>query len=745
LSTNGENQKAVDAVYCDAYLDGKPIYLIVDTGSTGSLISKVFLDKIGRTIDTPSTVNMVDVNGGKKRSLGKVKQLPINIKGTIIPVDVDVSESASYSVIVGNDWLTKTKGIIDFNHRILELNYNNRKIRCGISCWEKPKYDEMGIPTGLENAPIQDKEILDEEIEENDASEDQQYCVLLGDTSTKPLMEMDETTITIGDRKEPITYIQELKQLNHPMINDKSRSRDWKGPNAVCWCDHVLDTETDICKVCQQKVKDLELVQMLNQEYEEKLPKEPPDLTKDQGDQLQKLLEEYDDVIAREGMLSGRTNLVTHSITTDNSLPIKQRPYRLSPAEHDFVGQELENMMEQGIIQPSSSPWASPIVLVKKKNGKMRFCVDYRKLNKVTKRDAYPLPRIDEILDSLGKAKWFTSLDLASGYWQVEMNEQDKEKTAFVTKQGIFEFNVMPFGLTNAPATFQRLMDRVFYDIKDKYVLVYLDDINIYSSTFEEHMQHLKEVLERFRRANLKLNLDKCHFCKREISFLGHLVNEEGIKPDPTKVDKVKNFPIPTNTTELRGFIGLASYYRRFVQDFATIVEPMNRLLRKDIPFIWNEACGKAFEFLKEKLTTAPILIYPDFSKPFILHTDASYQGLGAVLAQEDAEGHEHVVAYASRSLVGAEYNYAATEIECLASVWAMKYFRPYIYMGEFTLVTDHSALQWMMNNPTPSKRMTRWILTISDYPFKVCFRKGKKHQNADALSRLSQPNNQQQ
>jgi hypothetical protein len=239
----------------------------------------------------------------------------------------------------------------------------------------------------------------------------------------------------------------------------------------------------------------------------------------------------------------------------------------------------------------------------------------------------------------------------------------------------------------------------------------------------------------------LKLNLDKCHFCKKEISFLGHLVSEEGIKPDPAKVDKVENFSVPINTTELRGFIGLASYYRRFVQDFATIVEPMNRLLRKDIPFIWNEACEKAFEFLKEKLITTPILIYPDFSKPFILHTDASYQGLGAVLAQEDDKGHEHVIAYASRSLVGAEYNYAPTEIECLASVWAMKYFRPYIYMGEFTLVTDHSALQWMLNNPTPSKRMTRWILTISDYPFKVQFRKGKKHQNADALSRLPNKN----
>src|SRR5271155_2956486 len=252
----------------------------------------------------------------------------------------------------------------------------------------------------------------------------------------------------------------------------------------------------------------------------------------------------------------------------------------------------------------------------------------------------------------------------------------------------------MPFGLTNASATFQRLMDHLFYDIKDKYILVYLDDINIFSTTFEEHLEHLKEILERFRQANLKLNMEKCHFCQKELIFLRHTISAEGILPDLTKVDKVKNFAVPINLTELRGFIGLASYYRRFIQDFSTIVEPMNRLLRKDTPYIWNENCQKAFNTLKEKLTTAPILIYPDFTKPFLLYTNASYQGLGAVLSQLDDEGHEHIIVYASHSLVGAEYNYAAIEIECLASIWAMKYFRPYIYLIEFTLITNHLALQ---------------------------------------------------
>jgi hypothetical protein len=709
----------------------------VDTGSTGSLISKVFLDKIGRKIEESSTIKMVDVNGGKRQSLGKIRNLSINVKGTTIPIDVEVSEAADYTVIVGNDWLTKTNGIIDFSHGIMTLTYQDRRIRCGITCWEKPKYDEHGSPIGMEEKPKADDELSELEYEETNETEEQRYCAIIGNSDEKPLVEGNETTITIGSRNEPIEYIQELKELNQPITASKPIQRGWKGPKTICGCDNYLENENDTCGICQQKFEDNELIQYLNEEYEDSTDDVPPDLTPEQQQRLYQLLEEYQDIIANEDDPPGRTDLVTHNIITEEVLPIKQRPYRLSPGEHEFVGKEIDHMLDQGIIRPSTGPWSSPIVLVKKKNGKMRFCVDYRKLNKVTKRDAYPLPRIDEILDSLGNAKWFTSLDLASGYWQVEMNERDKEKTAFITRQGTFEFNVMPFGLTNAPATFQRLMDRVFYDIKDKYVLVYLDDINIYSTTFEEHLEHLQEVLGRFRQANLKLNLEKCHFCKKELAFLGHIINGEGIRPDPAKVDKVKNFPVPTNTTELRGFIGLASYYRRFIKDFASIVEPMNRLLRKDVPYIWNQDCQKGFEILKEKLTTAPILIYPDFSKPFILHTDASYQGLGAVLAQQDDEGNEHVIAYASRSLVGAEYNYATTEIECLASVWAMKYFRPYIYLTEFTLVTDHSALQWMLNNPTPSKRMTRWILTITDYPFKVQFRKGKKHLNADALSRI--------
>ena len=271
--------------------------------------------------------------------------------------------------------------------------------------------------------------------------------------------------------------------------------------------------------------------------------------------------------------------------------------------------------------------------MVKKKNGETRFCVDYRKLNQITKRDNYPLPRIDELLDDFGKAKWFSTLDLKSGYWQVEMDPADQAKTAFITRHGTYEYLVMPFGLTNAPATFQRLMNTVFANELHKFIAIYLDDLNIYSSSFEEHPQHLQHVFNLLRKAGLKLNTKKCFFGQQQLQFLGHIISENGIQPDNDKVDKVKNFPRPKNVSELRGFIGLASYYRRFIKDFATIAAPLHKLLKKDTLYQWNPACQEAFATLKHKLISAPILIYPDFEKEFILFTDASYSGLGTVLA----------------------------------------------------------------------------------------------------------------
>jgi hypothetical protein len=393
-------------------------------------------------------------------------------------------------------------------------------------------------------------------------------------------------------------------------------------------------------------------------------------------------------------------------------------------------------MMKHKLIRPSNSPWTSPVVLVKKKNGKLRFCVDYRKLNNVTKKDAYPLPRIDEMLNTLAGSHWFSTLDLASGYWQVAMHPRDKEKTAFVTRYGTYEFNVMPFGLCNAPATFQRLMDRVYEGIAWKFVVVYLDDTIVYSRTFDDHLKHLNEVFRRIKQAGLRLNIEKCNFWMQRLPFLGHIIAPSGIAPDPTKIEAVQKIQPPQNITQLRSFLGLAGYYRQFIQNFSAVAKPLNRLLQKDEPYRWTHIQQEAFNELKDRLTAAPILAYPNFRKTFILATDASYYGFGATLSQLDQNHKEHPIAYASKSLRKEEVNYGATELECAAVVWAIEHFHKYLGATKFILVTDHSALKWL-RTAEPKGRIGRWILKLQPYNFEIFHKPGRIHSNVDALSRL--------
>ncbi|MDA8031805.1 MAG: RNA-directed DNA polymerase, partial [Alphaproteobacteria bacterium] len=341
-------------------------------------------------------------------------------------------------------------------------------------------------------------------------------------------------------------------------------------------------------------------------------------LTTEQREVLYAFLESYADIFASSPDDFGRNAQVQHQINTGDARPIRQRIRRIPPARRQEVSQLLQDMRCKGIIQPSTSPWASPIVLVQKKDGSIRFCVDYRELNSVTRKDAYPLPRIDDMLDTLAGAKWFSTLDLLSGYWQVEMDEADKPKTAFCTPEGLFEFNVMPFGLCNAPATFQRLMDSVLAGLQWSSCLVYLDDIIVMDKTFEDHLRNLAEVFDCLRSANLKLKPTKCAFACKEVAFLGHIVSDQGVATNPALTEKVSNWPEPQSVREVQQFLGLASYYRRFVQDYAQIAKPLHRLTEKSCSFRWSAECASAFQELRQRLVSAPILAFPDFNQPFI-------------------------------------------------------------------------------------------------------------------------------
>ena len=380
-------------------------------------------------------------------------------------------------------------------------------------------------------------------------------------------------------------------------------------------------------------------------------------LSEHENDQLSKLLRKHQQVFSTSKTDLGKTNLVKHKINTGNAAPIKQAPRRQPIERRSIEREEIENMLERNIIEPSSSPWASPVVLIKKKSGDWRFCIDYRRINALTVTDAYPIPNINDSLDSLSGANYFCTMDLCSGYWQVEMDEEDKLKTAFSSRTGLYHFNTMPFGLVNAPATFERLMETVLRGLQWEECLVYIDDIICFGTTVEMCLTRLEHIFDRLQNAGLKLRSDKCHFFQKEVLFLGHIVSNNGISTDPSKIDAVKEWPTPVNTKQVRGFLGLAGYYRRFVRQFSEIAGPLHKLTEKSTTFKWTPECQTAFDELKDKLTSSPILSYPQAEGQYILDTDASDKALGAVLSQMQ-DGKEKVIAYMSTSLSRAEQRY---------------------------------------------------------------------------------------
>lgn len=455
--------------------------------------------------------------------------------------------------------------------------------------------------------------------------------------------------------------------------------------------------------------------------------------------EVRKLITEYSDVFAMDNNQMGRTNVVKHLINTGSTRPIRQHPRRLPIAKREEAEEIIKDMHDHGIIEPSDSPWSSPVVLVKKKDGSTRFCVDYRHLNEVTKKDCYPIPRIDDTLDTLSGSKWFSTLDLKSGYWQVEMDPKDKEKTAFTIGTGLWQFTVMPFGLCNAPATFERLMETILRGLSWKTCLVYLDDVIVFGRTFTEHLGNLRNVLERLRVANLKLSPKKCHIFKKEVKYLGHVVSEAGVSADPEKIQAVREWPTPQDKHQVRSFLGLCTYYRKFVLGFANIAKPLTKLTEEGKNFEWDLECEEAFAQLKHALTSAPILSYPQTKGRFILDTDASNMAIGGILSQVQ-DGKEKVIGYFSKVLSKPERNYCVTRRELLAAVKSMEHFYKYLYGREFLLRTDHAALKWLLQFKNPEGQVARWIERLQEYNFTVEHRAGKLHSNADAMSRRPCP-----
>lgn len=458
-------------------------------------------------------------------------------------------------------------------------------------------------------------------------------------------------------------------------------------------------------------------------------------LTSEQRQVLANLLVEYEDIFEPGG---DATPYAEHIIDTSDNPPIAVPPYRLTPAKKEVMRAELDKMLADDIVEECESAWGSPALLVPKANGKVRFCVDYRKLNAVTKTDVYPMPLIDELVQSTKKHCFMSTLDMRSGFWQVSVREQDRDKTAFLTPFGSFRFKRMPFGLKNAPSTFQRLIDRLRAgaSLKDVTLLAYQDDLLLISDgSFEKHVSDLRAVFERLRLFKLRANREKCVFARDKVKYLGHVITQDGVSADEDKVRAVLDMKAPSTLRHLRTFLQTCSWFRKFVPSFSAVAEPLTRLLKKNQPWSWGSDQARAFQELKTRLSSAPILVQADYSKPFVLRTDASSYAIGAVLLQGEGKD-ERPIEYASRLLIPAERNYSTTEREALAVVWAVERFRGYIEGHEVIIGSDHQPLKWLLTLKSPSGRLVRWALKLQCFNIQFQYTPGKANVIADTLSR---------
>ena len=715
---NGQKKRAT---YIHATVDGQEHNCLLDTGSEVSLLpaSLVRSERIQPTTRTLRAANGTEIGVlGEATVSFQTRYFSSTVTGLVSDHIVEV--------MLGIDWLSANKAIWNFQSATIRLGGRNHQLQLRRGEWNWCRrvvlQEDVEIPARSQ-LDVNGKVLF----RGRPSSEDNLHWGTRPAVISKGLYVA--RTLTAGDRftnlpvrvmnvqcqpvaikagtvisdLEPLTVIGSSVQVNCPSL--ESRSTEAGGENGVP-------------RFVEDLVDDVD-------------PATPESTVSN----LKELLVRHAKSFSQSENDLGRTNAIAHHIDTDSAKPIRQQLRRYPPAHVEAISNHVDSMLAQGIIQPASSPWASNVVLVRKKDSSYRCCIDYRQLNAVTKRDAYPLPRIDACLDSMSEARWFSTFDLRSSYHQVPVAEEDTDKTAFICPRGMYKFKMMPFGLCNAGATFQRLMDVILSGLHPDVCLVYLDDIIVHSKTTEQHLERLEAVFTRLSEAGLKLKPEKCRFFQRSVSFLGHVISYEGIATDPEKTRAVAEWPPPSSVKELRAFVGLASYYRRFVRDFAKIAAPLHVIMKKNQRFHWNDEAQKAFDELKLALTSPPILAMPNDLGEFVLDTDASDRAIGAVLSQRQ-NGVERVVAYASRALDRREQNYCVTRKELLAVVHFLRHFKQYLLGREFKVRTDHAALTWLRHTPDPVGQQARWLEQMEEYDFVVEHRAGRSHSNADGLSR---------
>ena len=713
-----------EGLFVEAEIHGKMIPLLVDTGASATILSEKVVKSLNPDVKiSPVNINLVTATGDKQPFLGECEVLlklgDLQFKQKVLIADIHNDG------ILGTDFYSENLVSICFATKCLQIKNIN------VPCFQYTSVQECSRVTLAKDEillPNTEKIVQGHLIDPWSRGSDG-----VVEPSKSFCNRYSGSVLVARVLVEPRSGVVPLRILN---LSDESLTlRDHTVIATVETLSEVKSCTRSVNRiVCKEDLDNQEMPSHLVDLFE----KSKVGLDVESVSQLKRLLISEQDTFSKNSTDIGITDLVEHKIDTGNAKPIKQAPRRIPLAKLESARQEIKDMEEKNVIEPSDSPWCSPVVLVTKKDQSIRFCLDFRKLNDVTVKDSHPLPRIDDTIDCLSGSKWFSTLDLKSGYWQIRIAKEDRPKTAFsIPGGGLWQFVSLAFGLTNAGGTFERMMEKILSSLTFKICLVYLDDIIVFSRSFSDHIDNLRLVIEKLREAGLKLNPKKCVLFKKEVKFLGHVVSENGVATDPEKTKSVSEWPIPKSVKQIRSFLGLCSYYRKFVFNFSDIARPLHKLTENKVPFVWTNDCQVAFEKLKAALTSSEILAYPssDLKNPFILDADASNDGLGGVLSQVQ-DGKERVISFYSKTFLKAERNYCVTRRELLAVVSSIKHFHHYLYGRSFKVRSDHGALRWLLNFKNPEAQLARWFEILGSYDFVIEHRAGLKHGNADGLSR---------
>lgn len=685
---------------------------MIDTGASLSLLSECLWENVGKPALQASSKSLIAANSTPIDVMGTVC-LPVRMSDICVDQEFLVVKDLSFDCILGKDFLSANTCKIDFESRSLRIaseaipffsQYPDTVTPvCAVADVILPPFSETIVRGyGQDRLRAASCFLVTKQATLNPRLTGKTLVAscLVASTEHMPICVMNVSNEPIRVKKDEVLAKVETVQEAEDELEDTTEA------------------------VADDTVRWSELFPL-------------PNLTEDQRTRVYNILKTHRHVFAMNRDELGKTSRIEHEINTGNLPPTKVAYRRIPSVYRAEIDDQLQWLLKKNIVRPSNSPWSAPIVMAKKKDNSLRMCIDYRKLNEKTIKDSFPLPHISEILDSLSECTQFSTIDLSSGYLQVPLKEDDCKKTAFVTHRGLYEYTRLPFGVCNGPATFSRLMSSVLEGMIGHRCLVYLDDIIVFSRNFQQHLDHLQSVLGRLSEAGLTVKPTKCHLFQKEVTFLGHVVSESGVHVDETKVDIIKEWPTPQQKAELRTFLGLAGYYRRFVQNYAKIAAPLTKLTGKE-PFRWSTEAQTAFDTLKKHLTEAPILAFPNCrpdAPTFVLDTDASDSAIGGVLSQE-IDGVERVIAFASRSLSKPEKHYCTTRRELLALVHFTRHFRPYLLGRHFYIRTDHASLTWLQSLKDIDGQLARWLLSLQEFQFTIMHRAGDKHQNADALSR---------